>query len=169
MGVDQALEGAGLALLASVSVSMWTLRVAAAASGWRLVAAVIAALEAVLFVVVFGSVVSSVDDPVTVTSYALGVAAGTLAGMAVGDRIGARHAHEAAGEQGRAGGDVVVASPARVAARRGVPDPARPVPSGAITDLRSAPDVACARCALVDALATPCPPGVALPGSVDRG
>jgi uncharacterized protein YebE (UPF0316 family) len=73
--------GAGLAVIATVSVGLWTLRVALAARGRRIAASGTASIEALLFAIVFSRVVDALDDPVRVIGYAIGVAAGTFAGL----------------------------------------------------------------------------------------
>lgn len=80
-------SAAGLALLATANVGLWTLRVALAAAGRRTVAAAVSGVEAVLFAVAFGSVVASLDDPVRIGAYAIGVAAGTWLGLRVETRL----------------------------------------------------------------------------------
>lgn len=80
-------EAAGLALLATCNVGLWTLRVAVAAAGRRLVAAGIAGAEALLFALVFGAVISSLDHPLRVVAYAAGVALGTVIGVVADERL----------------------------------------------------------------------------------
>ncbi len=70
MDMQLVVDVAGIGLLATVSVSLWTRRVAVAAAGRRLAAAVIAGAEAVLFALVFGAVISSHGDPLRVGAYA---------------------------------------------------------------------------------------------------
>jgi uncharacterized protein YebE (UPF0316 family) len=81
------IDAAGLALLASLSVSLWTLRVTVAAAGRKFTAAAVAGVESLVFVLAFGAVLSSLQDPVRITAYGLGVAGGTLLGMLVDERL----------------------------------------------------------------------------------
>jgi uncharacterized protein YebE (UPF0316 family) len=81
------VDSAGLALLACLSVSLWTLRVTIAAAGRKMAAAGVAGVESLLFVLAFGTVLSSLQDPVRIAAYALGVAGGTLLGMLVDERL----------------------------------------------------------------------------------
>lgn len=81
------LEAAGLVVLATGSVALWTLRVALTATGRRLTAAVVAGIEAVSFAVAFGAVVAALNDPLRIGAYATGVALGTLLGIVTGDRL----------------------------------------------------------------------------------
>ena len=85
--VELALRTATLVLMGTVRVSLWTLRVALAARGRRLVASATAGVEAVVFALVFASVLSRLESPVEVGGYALGVAAGTLLGVAGDARL----------------------------------------------------------------------------------
>lgn len=87
MTLDSIIDALQLAVLAACSVSLWTLRVAVAAAGRRLTAAIIAALEAVLFAVAFSAVIASLDDPVRIAGYAVGVTMGTLVGIAADERL----------------------------------------------------------------------------------
>lgn len=87
MTIESITDAAQLALLAACSVSLWTLRVAVAAAGRRLVAAVIAALEAVLFAVAFSAIITSLDDPLRIAGYAAGVTLGTLIGIVTDERL----------------------------------------------------------------------------------
>lgn len=78
----QALAAAtGLAVVSTVSVGLWTLRVALSARGRRVAASVTASLEAVLFALAFARVLDALDDPLRVVGYAAGVAVGTFAGL----------------------------------------------------------------------------------------
>lgn len=81
------LDVAGLTALASGSVSLWTLRVTAAAAGRKLTAAVIAGVESLLFALAFAAVLTSLQDPVRIGAYAVGVAAGTLVGLTLDERL----------------------------------------------------------------------------------
>lgn len=87
MDLHHVIEAAGLAALATCNVGLWTLRVAVAAAGRRLMAAVIAGLESLLFALAFGTVISSLDDPLRVGAYAIGVALGTLVGVIADERL----------------------------------------------------------------------------------
>ncbi|HSK94979.1 MAG TPA: DUF5698 domain-containing protein, partial [Euzebyales bacterium] len=87
MELHAVIGAAGLTLLATLNVGLWTLRVAVAAAGRRLVAALVAGLESLLFAVAFGTVVSSLDDPLRLGAYALGVGLGTLLGLLVDERL----------------------------------------------------------------------------------
>jgi uncharacterized protein YebE (UPF0316 family) len=81
------VTAAGLAAVSTVSVALWTVRVALAARGRRLVASGIASLEALLFVVAFSRVMDAVSDPVRLLGYAAGVAAGTFVGLTLEMRV----------------------------------------------------------------------------------
>ena len=76
-----------MALLAMVSVGLWTLRVALAASGRRLAAATVAALEAVVFALAFSNLVGHLGAWQRIAGYAIGVAIGTVGGLAINDRL----------------------------------------------------------------------------------
>ena len=80
-------DASWMAVLALVSVGLWTLRVALTAGGRRLPGAAVAAVEASVFALVFGSLVSSLDRPARVAGYALGVALGTLLGISADKRL----------------------------------------------------------------------------------
>jgi uncharacterized protein YebE (UPF0316 family) len=80
------VAAAGLAAVSTVSVALWTLRVALAARGRRLVASGTASVEALLFVVAFGRVMDALDDPVRLVGYAAGVAMGTFVGLTLETR-----------------------------------------------------------------------------------
>lgn len=92
MEIDQVAEVLGIGLLATVNLSLWTLRVALMASGRRLAASLLAGVEAILFALVFGRVMSALDDPVRIIGYATGVALGTLIGIVANDRLSSRAA-----------------------------------------------------------------------------
>jgi uncharacterized protein YebE (UPF0316 family) len=81
------LDLASLTVLASCSVSLWTIRVALTARGRRRAAAVAASIEAVTFVVAFGRALDSLDSPIRMAAYGLGVGAGTLLGLAAEQRF----------------------------------------------------------------------------------
>jgi hypothetical protein len=80
------VAAAGLAAVSTVSVALWTIRVALAAHGRRLAASALASVEALLFVVAFGRVMDALDDPVRLLGYASGVAAGTFVGLTLETR-----------------------------------------------------------------------------------
>ena len=81
-----------MAALAMVSVGLWTLRVALAASGRRLTGAAVAAVEAVVFALAFSNLVTDLGSWERVAGYAVGVAVGTVGGLAVNDRFSNRAA-----------------------------------------------------------------------------
>lgn len=83
---DGLASGAAMAAMALASVGLWTLRVACAARGRKLVGAAVAAVEAVVFAVAFSSLAANLDAPVRVLGYAIGVAAGTLLGLLIDER-----------------------------------------------------------------------------------
>lgn len=83
MHLHTVVDVVGLTALTTLNVGLWTLRVALAAAGRRVLAAVVASVEAVLFSLAFGTVVEALDDPVRIAAYAVGVGAGTLLGIAV--------------------------------------------------------------------------------------
>jgi uncharacterized protein YebE (UPF0316 family) len=87
MSTEFLLRLAALVLMGTISVSLWTVRVALTARGRRLAASLTAGVEAVVFVLVFASVLSSLDSPLEVGGYALGVAAGTLLGVVLDARL----------------------------------------------------------------------------------
>jgi uncharacterized protein YebE (UPF0316 family) len=76
-----------IALLAATTVSLWTARVALAASGRRLATAVVAAIEALTFVLVFQQIAANLDALERVVGYAIGVGAGTLIGLHANERL----------------------------------------------------------------------------------
>jgi uncharacterized protein YebE (UPF0316 family) len=77
----QVLAAVGLAGVSTVSVALWTLRVALAARGRRIAASGTASVEALLFAGAFSRVVDALDDPLRIVGYAVGVAAGTFVGL----------------------------------------------------------------------------------------
>jgi uncharacterized protein YebE (UPF0316 family) len=83
---DGLASGVVMAAMALGSVGLWTLRVAFAARGRKLLGAAVAALEAVVFAVAFSSLAASLDAPVRIIGYALGVAVGTLLGIYLDER-----------------------------------------------------------------------------------
>ncbi|MGB3184743.1 MAG: DUF5698 domain-containing protein [Ornithinimicrobium sp.] len=87
MTIESIASALQLTALAACSVSLWTLRVAIAAAGRRLAAALIAAIEAGLFALAFSAIISALDDPLRIVGYALGVALGTLGGMVADERL----------------------------------------------------------------------------------
>lgn len=87
MDTNAVTDAIVVGVLASISVSLWTLRVAVAAAGRRLAAAAIAAVEAVLFAAAFSALITALDDPWRIGAYAVGVAVGTLAGLTADERI----------------------------------------------------------------------------------
>jgi uncharacterized protein YebE (UPF0316 family) len=80
-------SAASMALLAMVSVGLWTLRVALAASDRRLAGAGVAAVEAVVFALAFSNLVANLGSWERIAGYAVGVAAGTVAGLVINDRL----------------------------------------------------------------------------------
>ena len=76
-----------MALLAVVSVGLWTLRVALAAGGRRVAAAIVAAVEAVVFALAFSNLVANLGSWARLAGYAIGVAVGTVAGLAINDKL----------------------------------------------------------------------------------
>ena len=75
-----------LALLAGLTVSLWTVRVALTARRRRYAGALVATVEALVFATVFARVIESVDSPVQLAAYGVGVGAGTLVGLAIEER-----------------------------------------------------------------------------------
>ncbi|MFA9431851.1 GNAT family N-acetyltransferase [Egicoccus sp. AB-alg2] len=72
---------------ATLSLGLWTFRMALANRGRRLLSAVFAGVEALLYVSVFTSLVAGVGDPVRLVAYATGVAVGTLLGLHADERL----------------------------------------------------------------------------------
>lgn len=87
MGAD-VLQMVGLAC---ASVGLWTLRVAVAASGRKLVCALVAALEALVFVFTFSRLVTDLGSPGRVIGYVVGVAAGSVIGLVLNERLTTGH------------------------------------------------------------------------------
>jgi uncharacterized protein YebE (UPF0316 family) len=83
---DGLASGAAMAAMALGSVGLWTMRVAFAARGRKLLGALVAALEAVVFAVAFSNLAANLDAPVRVIGYAFGVSAGTLLGLFLDER-----------------------------------------------------------------------------------
>jgi uncharacterized protein YebE (UPF0316 family) len=77
----------GMALLATTSVGLWTLRVALTARGRRSIAATAAAVEAVIFAVAFTNAAAHLDSPIRLAGYAAGVAFGTVVGLTADHRL----------------------------------------------------------------------------------
>ena len=82
------IGGSGLILLLAVlSVSLWTVRVALAARGRRVAGAAVAAVEATTFVVAFRQLAVDLAAPGRLFAYGVGVAGGTLLGLAIDSRV----------------------------------------------------------------------------------
>jgi uncharacterized protein YebE (UPF0316 family) len=77
--------------LATVSVGLWTLRVAVTAKGLKAVAAVVAALEAVVFALAFSRLIVGLGAPGRLAAYGVGVGLGTLVGLAADRRLNRGH------------------------------------------------------------------------------
>ena len=75
-----------LAVLAGLTVSLWTVRVALTARRRRYAGALVATAEALVFATVFARVIESVDSPSQLAAYGVGVGIGTLAGLAIDER-----------------------------------------------------------------------------------
>lgn len=75
-----------IAVLATASVALWTLRVALAARGRKVAGALVASVEALAFVVAFGYVARHLDRPAFVVAYVVGVAAGTYLALTFDER-----------------------------------------------------------------------------------
>lgn len=89
MTADLALRAALLIVMGTISVSLWTVRVALTARARRLAASAAAGVEAVVFALVFATVLSSLNSPVEVGGYAVGVALGTMLGVVADSRLAA--------------------------------------------------------------------------------
>ena len=87
MTADLILRTAMLIVMGTISVSLWTVRVALTARSRRLAASAAAGVEAVVFALVFASVLSSLNSPVEVAGYSVGVAAGTMLGVVADSRL----------------------------------------------------------------------------------
>ena len=74
MNADLLLHTSFLTVMGTISVALWTIRVALTGRGRRLAASATAGIEAVVFVLVFVSVLSSLNSPVEVGGYAVGPA-----------------------------------------------------------------------------------------------
>jgi uncharacterized protein YebE (UPF0316 family) len=81
------VSAGSMCLLAMVSVGLWTLRVALAARGRRVIGAAVAAAEALVFAVVFSSLVTDLGSWDRLVGYATGVAVGTVLGLVANDRL----------------------------------------------------------------------------------
>jgi uncharacterized protein YebE (UPF0316 family) len=75
------------AVLATLAVSLWTLRVAVTARNHKVLAAGTASIEATVFALAFSRLLGSLDSVTQVLSYAAGVGVGTLLGLAVNERL----------------------------------------------------------------------------------
>lgn len=102
LGGHELASGAVLAAMALGSVGLWTLRVAFAARGRKVLGAGTAAVEAVVFAIAFSNLAANLDSPIRVLGYAIGVAGGTLLGLAV-DEWTSRGAERTPAESGDAG------------------------------------------------------------------
>jgi uncharacterized protein YebE (UPF0316 family) len=87
MSLSNAAGTVTIVLLAATTVTLWTARVALAASGRKLASATIAAVEAVTFVIAFRQIASNLAAVDKVAGYAIGVAAGTLLGLYASERL----------------------------------------------------------------------------------
>jgi uncharacterized protein YebE (UPF0316 family) len=83
MELQGLVEAAMLAGVATLNVTLWTVRVALAARGRRAAASATSCVEALLFAVAFSRVMDALDDPLRISGYAVGVAAGTFAGLTI--------------------------------------------------------------------------------------
>jgi uncharacterized protein YebE (UPF0316 family) len=96
--VNTLVDVASMTGLATLSVGLWTLRVAVTARGFRTAAAIIAAVEAIIFVLAFSRVIDGLTAPGRIAAYGAGVGVGTLLGLTIDRRL----------SRGYAGVDVVV-------------------------------------------------------------
>jgi uncharacterized protein YebE (UPF0316 family) len=85
--MQTALAMIATVVLAMLSVSLWTLRVALTARNHKAFASVVAALEATVFALAFSRLLANLDCTAQVLAYAAGVGAGTLAGLSMHDRL----------------------------------------------------------------------------------
>jgi uncharacterized protein YebE (UPF0316 family) len=85
--METALATLATVVLAMLSVSLWTLRVALTARNHKAFASVAAAVEATVFALAFSRLLANLDSTAQVVAYAAGVGAGTLAGLSVHDRL----------------------------------------------------------------------------------
>jgi len=74
-------------VLATLAVSLWTLRVALTARNRRVLAAVTASVEATIFALAFSRLLTSLDSASQVIAYAIGVGIGTLIGLTINERL----------------------------------------------------------------------------------
>ena len=77
--------------LATISVGLWTVRVAVTATGRKFAAAALAAVEAVIFVIAFTRLSGGLDSPGRLVAYAIGVGLGTLLGLVLHTRLARNH------------------------------------------------------------------------------
>jgi uncharacterized protein YebE (UPF0316 family) len=77
--------------LATISVGLWTVRVAVTAAGRKFAAAALAAVEAVIFVIAFTRLSGGLDSPGRLVAYAIGVGLGTLLGLVLHTRFARNH------------------------------------------------------------------------------
>jgi uncharacterized protein YebE (UPF0316 family) len=85
--METALAILATVVLAMLSVSLWTLRVALTARNHKALASVAAAVEATVFALAFSRLLANLDSTAQVVAYAAGVGAGTLAGLSIHDRL----------------------------------------------------------------------------------
>ena len=74
-------------VLATLAVSLWTLRVALTARNRRVLAAVTVSVEATIFALAFSRLLTSLDSASQVIAYAIGVGIGTLIGLTINERL----------------------------------------------------------------------------------
>lgn len=84
-------EALAMVALAMTSVGLWTLRVAIAARGMKILCAGVAAVEAVVFALTFSHLVTDLGSPSRLIGYAVGVAAGTALGLTANDHMTPGH------------------------------------------------------------------------------
>jgi hypothetical protein len=82
------IELGGISVLAMLSVSLWTVRVALTARGSKWIGATVAAVEAVVFATAFSRLVTDLGSPLKIGAYGVGVAAGTIVGIRLDGWIG---------------------------------------------------------------------------------
>jgi len=87
--MDQLWGFLQMAVLAVMSVGLWTLRVALTARGRKVAGSVTAGLEALVFLLAFSRVLTEMDAIERLAGYAVGVAAGTLLGVFLDERLSA--------------------------------------------------------------------------------
>jgi uncharacterized protein YebE (UPF0316 family) len=75
------------AVLAMLSVGLWTVRVAVTARGNLALGALVAAVEATTFAVAFSRLLAGLDSPTSIAAYAFGVGLGTVLGLKVDARV----------------------------------------------------------------------------------